>query len=236
MPVNTGWIEVVCGCMFSGKTEELIRRLRRAQIAKQSVLIFKPRVDNRYSNSHIVSHSEQSLVSTVIDKPSEIIALSKDAQVIGIDEAQFFSPDLVGICEELAGQGKRVILAGLVLVPAAGDASLVPQRAGNLFGQLVMQPVNQIADMVHHIAAVQLFTPPIAGKQNLPQVIDDADDNIVVGERAVPKMVDRRQLVISLDDAACEFGQFFFFAKVRGHLSLCQLRVGQLASPFFGAV
>ena len=113
MPVNTGWIEVVCGCMFSGKTEELIRRLRRAQIAKQSVLIFKPRVDNRYSNSHIVSHSEQSLVSTVIDKPSEILALAKNAQVIGIDEAQFFTPDLVDICEELASMGKRVIVAGL---------------------------------------------------------------------------------------------------------------------------
>jgi thymidine kinase len=113
MPHNTGWIEVVCGCMFSGKTEELIRRLRRAQIAKQSVIIFKPRIDNRYSSNHIVSHSEQALVSTVIDKPSEIPALAQDAQVIGIDEAQFFSADLVGICEGLANQGKRVIVAGL---------------------------------------------------------------------------------------------------------------------------
>jgi thymidine kinase len=113
MPHNTGWIEVVCGCMFSGKTEELIRRLRRAQIAKQSVIIFKPRIDNRYSSNHIVSHSEQALVSTVIDKPSEIPALAKDAQVIGIDEAQFFSADLVGVCESLANQGKRVIVAGL---------------------------------------------------------------------------------------------------------------------------
>ena len=113
MPADTGWIEVVCGCMFSGKTEELIRRLRRAQIAKQTVMIFKPRIDNRYSASHIVSHSEQSLVSTVIDNPLEIRTLARDAKVIGVDEAQFFSPDLVDVCEQLANEGKRVIVAGL---------------------------------------------------------------------------------------------------------------------------
>ncbi len=113
MPANTGWIEVVCGCMFSGKTEELIRRLRRAQIAKQSVMIFKPKIDNRYSPNHIVSHSEQSLISTVIDNPLEIRSLARDAKVIGIDEAQFFTPDLVDVCEELANEGKRVIVAGL---------------------------------------------------------------------------------------------------------------------------
>ncbi len=112
-PINTGWIEVISGCMFSGKTEELIRRLRRAQIAKQKVLIFKPRIDNRYSASHIVSHNEQSLSSVVIDKPSEIMELGKDAQVIGVDEAQFFTPDLVGVCQKLADTGKRVIVAGL---------------------------------------------------------------------------------------------------------------------------
>jgi len=113
MPKDTGWIEVICGCMFSGKTEELIRRLRRAQIARQKVLIFKPRIDNRYSADHIVSHSEQALVSTVVDTPTEILALAKDAHVVGVDEGQFFSSDLVQICEELAGQGKRVIVAGL---------------------------------------------------------------------------------------------------------------------------
>ncbi|MBA4311338.1 MAG: thymidine kinase [Chlorobiaceae bacterium] len=113
MPQNTGWIEVVCGCMYSGKTEELIRRLRRAQIAKQKVLIFKPKIDNRYSSNQIVSHSEQSLPSIVVDNPSEILNLSKDAQVIGIDEGQFFSPDLVEVCEELANAGKRVLVAGL---------------------------------------------------------------------------------------------------------------------------
>ncbi len=113
MPKDTGWIEVITGCMFSGKTEELIRRLRRAQIAKQDVVIFKPQIDNRYSSTHIVSHNEQSLSSVRVDNPKDILSLAKNAQVIGIDEGQFFSPDLVGVCEELAGSGKRVIVAGL---------------------------------------------------------------------------------------------------------------------------
>ncbi len=112
-PQGTGWIEVIAGCMFSGKTEELIRRIRRAQIAKQEVAIFKPKLDNRYSSDHIVSHSEEKLLSTAVEHPSEIIALSRSAQVVGIDEGQFFSPDLVGVAESLANQGKRVIIAGL---------------------------------------------------------------------------------------------------------------------------
>jgi thymidine kinase len=113
VPRNTGWIEVVCGCMFSGKTEELIRRSRRAEIAKQKVAIFKPRIDNRYSAQHIVSHSEQSLTSVVVDDASEILEQCKDAQVVGIDEGQFFKANLVEVCETLANQGKRVIVAGL---------------------------------------------------------------------------------------------------------------------------
>jgi thymidine kinase len=113
IPRDIGWIEVVCGCMFSGKTEELIRRLRRAQIAKQKVAIFKPRIDKRYSAEHIVSHSDQSLVSTVVDDASDILKLAADAQVVGVDEGQFFKPNLVEVCETLANKGKRVIVAGL---------------------------------------------------------------------------------------------------------------------------
>lgn len=112
-PKETGWIEVVAGCMFSGKTEELIRRLRRAKIARQNVKIFKPKIDNRYSSSDIVSHSEQSLPSILVESPEEILTMSQDAQVIGIDEAQFFNNDLVEVCNKLASQGKRVIVAGL---------------------------------------------------------------------------------------------------------------------------
>jgi thymidine kinase len=113
VPSNTGWIEVVCGCMFSGKTEELIRRLRRAQIAKQKVAVFKPKVDNRYSSVNIVTHSDQSLLAKVIDDAGEIFDSMGDAQVIGIDEGQFFKQNLVDVCEKLASQGKRVIVAGL---------------------------------------------------------------------------------------------------------------------------
>jgi thymidine kinase len=99
--------------MFSGKTEELIRRLRRAQIAKQRVAIFKPRIDTRFSAEHIVSHSEQSIVSHPVDNADEILPLVGDAQVIGVDEAQFFKPNLIAVCEKLANDGRRVIVAGL---------------------------------------------------------------------------------------------------------------------------
>ena len=112
-PQQTGWIEVIAGCMFSGKTEELIRRMRRAQIARQRVAIFKPRIDNRYSSDHIVSHSELKLESTVVGSPAEILELAGDAQVVGIDEGQFFDIGLVDVADQLANQGKRVIIAGL---------------------------------------------------------------------------------------------------------------------------
>ena len=113
VPRETGWIEVITGCMFSGKTEELIRRLRRAQIAKQKVKIFKPRIDARYSENSIVSHNEQSLPSILIDDIVEVLNHSDDAQVIGIDEAQFFNESIVHICNSLATKGKRIIVAGL---------------------------------------------------------------------------------------------------------------------------
>ncbi|HUI08829.1 MAG TPA: thymidine kinase [Bacteroidota bacterium] len=112
-PLNTGWIEVIAGCMFSGKTEELIRRIRRAQIARQRVAIFKPRIDNRYSTDHIVSHSEARIESVSVESSAEILRLSADAFVIGIDEGQFFDMGLVDVAEELANRGRRVIIAGL---------------------------------------------------------------------------------------------------------------------------
>jgi len=110
---NTGWIEVICGSMFSGKTEELIRRLRRAQIARQKVAIFKPRIDRRYATDYIVSHNRQRIPSKEISDCKEILSGAKDADAVGIDEAQFFGLDLVEICEKLANSGKRVIVAGL---------------------------------------------------------------------------------------------------------------------------
>lgn len=110
---DTGWIEVICGPMFSGKSEELIRRLRRAEIAKLKVAIFKPHIDDRYSTGHIVSHNAQRLPSIPVSSTGEILEKATYAQVIGIDEAQFFDIDLVEVCQQLADQGKRVIVAGL---------------------------------------------------------------------------------------------------------------------------
>jgi thymidine kinase len=111
---NLGSIEVICGSMFSGKSEELIRRLRRAQIAKQRVQIFKPRLDNRFSEDHIVSHSDMKMKSELVAAAPEILAqLEGETQVVGIDEAQFFDLDLVTVCNQMADMGKRVIVAGL---------------------------------------------------------------------------------------------------------------------------
>jgi thymidine kinase len=111
---NLGWIEVICGSMFSGKSEELIRRLRRAQIAKQRVQIFKPNVDSRFCDDHIVSHSDMKMKSQLVGKAAEIPELVDGrTQVIGIDEAQFFDLELVAVCNRLADMGKRVIVAGL---------------------------------------------------------------------------------------------------------------------------
>ncbi len=110
---RSGWIEVVVGSMFSGKTEELIRRLKRAKLAGQKVEIFKPQVDTRYSDVEVVSHDENSIRSTPVDSAVNILMLSSDVEVVGIDEAQFFDSGLVDVCNELANQGIRVIVAGL---------------------------------------------------------------------------------------------------------------------------
>jgi len=108
-----GQIEVICGSMFSGKTEELIRRLTRARLAKQQVEIFKPSVDTRYHDTHVVSHNETSIRSTPVSFAGDILLLSGTCDVVGIDEAQFFDEDIVRVVQLLANQGKRVILAGL---------------------------------------------------------------------------------------------------------------------------
>jgi thymidine kinase len=108
-----GWIEVICGSMFSGKTEELIRRLKRAEIAKMKVEIFKPKVDNRYHEEDVVSHNANAIRSTAIEHSSQLLLLSGDVEVLGIDEAQFFDDGLPEVCNQLANQGVRVICAGL---------------------------------------------------------------------------------------------------------------------------
>ncbi|MBX2929428.1 MAG: thymidine kinase [Saprospiraceae bacterium] len=110
---RSGWIEVICGSMFSGKTEELIRRLKRAKIANQRVEIFKPRLDTRYDDSRVVSHDANSILSTPIDHSTKLLSLAEGFEVIGIDEAQFFDLELPTVCQELALRGTRIIVAGL---------------------------------------------------------------------------------------------------------------------------
>ena len=111
--MRAGRIEVICGSMFSGKTEELLRRLRRAKIARQKVEIFKPAIDTRYSQAEVVSHDRNTILSTPVEHSSNILLLSSEVEVVGIDEAQFFDDGLIDVCQQLADQGMRVIIAGL---------------------------------------------------------------------------------------------------------------------------
>ena len=136
-----GSIEVICGSMFSGKTEELIRRLRRAQIARLSVEIFKPRTDTRFDESAVVSHNANSIQSTPVDNSSSILLLGDQVQVVGIDEAQFFDDELPNVCTVLANRGVRVIVAGLDM-----------DYRGNPFGP--MPRLMAIAESVTKVHAV----------------------------------------------------------------------------------
>jgi thymidine kinase len=122
-----GWIEVICGSMFSGKTEELIRRLKRARIANLKVEIFKPAIDTRYHLENIVSHDENAILSTPIDNSQTILLLASDVDVIGIDEAQFFDDLLPEVCDQLALTGSRVIVAGLDMDYSAKPFGPLPQ-------------------------------------------------------------------------------------------------------------
>lgn len=142
-PGKSGWIEVICGCMFSGKTEELIRRLNRALIAKQKVEIFKPTIDTRYHDQKIVSHSEREIRSTPVNFASDILLLAGDCDVVGIDEAQFFDEAIVEVCNALANSGKRVIVAGLDM-----------DYEGNPFGPMPnLLAVAEYVTKVHAICA-----------------------------------------------------------------------------------
>ncbi|MFT5915244.1 MAG: thymidine kinase [Flammeovirgaceae bacterium] len=138
---KVGWIEVVCGSMFSGKTEELIRRVNRAVIAKQEVLIFKPAIDTRYDEVKVVSHNANAITSTPVQKAKEILELSKTAHVVAIDEAQFMDKDVLNVCIKLANKGKRVIVCGLDM-----------DFEGKPFG--MMPPLMSIAEYVTKLHAI----------------------------------------------------------------------------------
>jgi len=147
---KTGAVEVICGSMFSGKTEELIRRMRRAQFAKQKVEIFKPAMETRYSEESIVSHDQNEIPCTPVEHSGNILLLSGDRDVIGIDEAQFFDDGLPMICNQLANQGVRVIVAGLDM-----------DYKGNPFGP--MPALCAIADDVTKVHAICLECGQLAG-------------------------------------------------------------------------
>ena len=162
-----GCIEVIVGSMFSGKTEELIRRLRRAEIAKQRVEIFKPAIDTRYSNTEVVSHNENSIRSTAIDNSSTILLLSGNIDVIGIDEAQFFDENLVEVCNQLANMGIRVIVAGLDM-----------DFRGAPFGP--MPGLMACAEFVTKVHAVCMRCGHIA---HFSHRLSDAEKLVILGEK-----------------------------------------------------
>jgi len=162
-----GWIEVVCGSMFSGKTEELIRRLRRATIARQRVALFKPAIDTRYDATAVVSHDATAMPSTVITAPEQMLLLVGDADVVGIDEAQFFGPELVAVVEQLARDGRRVVAAGL-------DQDFL----GRPF-----EPVPQLMAVAEHVTKLHAVCVRCGAPANHSQRIVAGGGRVMLGEK-----------------------------------------------------
>ncbi len=161
-----GWIEVICGSMFSGKTEELIRRLRRAQFAKQKVEIFKPIIDTRYDNDKVVSHDANEIRSTPVPSAATIKTLGSTCDVVGIDEAQFFDDEIVSVCNDLANSGVRVVVAGLDM-----------DFKGNPFGP--MPALMATAEYVTKVHAVCTRTGNLASYSFRKS---NSDDLVVIGQ------------------------------------------------------
>ena len=170
-----GWIEVICGSMFSGKTEELIRRLKRAQFAKQKIEIFKPSIDNRYEDDLVTSHDQNKIRSTPVPAAANIPILASECDVVGIDEAQFFDSEIVQVCNDLANQGIRVIVAGLDM-----------DFKGNPFGP--MPALMATAEYVTKVHAVCTQTGNLAQYSHR---ISQDDDLVVLGEREVYEPLSR---------------------------------------------
>jgi thymidine kinase len=167
---NQGWIEVIVGSMFSGKSEELIRRLRRAQIARQRVQIFKPAIDTRYADDHIVSHSEMRIPSMAVASSRRLLQqVEPDTEVVGIDEGQFFDADLPMVCNTLADQGKRVIVAGL-------DQDYL----GKPF-----EPMPQLLAIAEYITKTLAICMVCGNPANHTQRLVASDDRVLVGATGV---------------------------------------------------
>ena len=165
-PKYSGWIEVICGPMFSGKTEELIRRLVRAQYAKQSVAIFKPKTDNRYSDDYIVSHNKRKIKSIILESSKSIYDYRDQADVFGIDEAQFFDNELIQISNKLAKLGKRVVIAGL-------DKDYKAKSFG---------PIHQLMIDAEYVSKVNAICMSCGDPASFTQRISTEEDLVVVGE------------------------------------------------------
>lgn len=161
-----GWIEVICGSMFSGKTEELIRRLRRAEFAKQRVEIFKPSVDTRYAETEVVSHDATSIRSTPVPNSSNILLLTGNIEVVGIDEAQFFDDGLPEVCAQLAGAGIRVIVAGLDMD----------------FRGLPFGPMPRLMALAEYVTKVHAICMQCGELANFSHRKTTSDDLILLGE------------------------------------------------------
>ena len=166
-PKKAGSVEVICGSMFSGKTEELIRRLKRAQFAKQKVEIYKPCIDVRYSEDKVVSHDSHSIPSTPINTPAAMLQLSSDIEVVGIDEAQFFDETIVGVVQTLANKGVRVIIAGL-------DTDFL----GKPFG-----PMPALMAVAEDIQKVHAICVKCGSPANHSHRLIASDDLVVLGEK-----------------------------------------------------
>ena len=162
-----GWIEVICGSMFSGKTEELLRRLKRARFANQHVLIFKPQTDVRYSDKKVVSHDANEIMSTPVENATDILSKVNHADVVAIDEAQFFDDDIIAVCNQLANNGIRVIVAGLDM-----------DFKGNPFGP--MPHLMAIAEFVTKVHAICTKTGNLA---HFSHRTSENDDLVLLGER-----------------------------------------------------
>ncbi len=162
-----GWIEVICGSMFSGKTEELIRRLRRARFAKQKVEIFKPKIDTRYSADDVVSHDANAILSTPVDSSQNILLLASDVDVVGIDEAQFFDPGIVDVCVFLANQGVRVIVAGLDM-----------DFKGKPFG-----PIPGLMAVAEYVSKVHAICMECGSLANFSHRLSEDEKLVVLGEK-----------------------------------------------------
>lgn len=183
-PGRTGWIEVVCGCMFSGKTEELIRRLNRALIAKQKVEIFKPKTDTRYHEENIVSHNENAIRSTPVNFANDILLLAGDCDVVGVDEAQFFDESIVEVCNTLANSGKRVIVAGLDM-----------DFEGKPFGP--MPNLLAVAEFVTKVHAICTRTGELA---SFSFRLSDNNQQVMLGEKAQYEARSRQSFVEGMKD------------------------------------